>query len=197
MIVGWTFHCAKREKVCVCVCRISFLNKNSLFFSPFKPWWCWWRWKFWSIFWFWCVYTSQWLYSNHFLPAYYKHMRAIFISHRVPHWPRFQRPVNADAYTFPFHFLTFLISPFSPFAGSLFPLHFSLFHFRPRASLPPSPSCVWGSSIGYTGLEQYFSFSKKSAVEAHESPLKDVHRLTGGIHPPTPLWSYATRTPAA
>lgn len=94
----------------------------------------------------------------------------------------------ADAYTFPFHFLTFLISPFSPFAGSLFPLHFSLFHFRPRASHPPSPSCVWGSSIGYTGFKQYFSFSKKSAVEAHESPLKDVHRPTGGIHPPTPFF---------
>lgn len=168
------------------MCAGSHFYTKILCFSPFKPWWCWWRWKFWSIFWFWCAYTSQWLYSNHFLPAYYKHRRAIYISHRVPHWPRFQRPVKLCwclyiSLSFPHlsHLPLFSLCWLS-LPSSFFSLPFQ------TPCFPPSPSCVWGSSIGYTGF--YFSFSKKSAVEAHESPLKDVHRPTGGIHPPTPFF---------
>lgn len=136
-----------------------------------------------------CI-PSQWLYWNLFLADYYKYRRAIYISHRLPHWPPFHRPAKLCWCLYISLSFAHLSHPSFSLRLSLSPLSICLSSISDPA-LSPLPLllvCVWGGSIGYSGLEHCSSFSKKSAVEAHESPQKDVHSLRGGIHPPTPFF---------
>lgn len=74
------------------------------------------------------------------------------------------------------HCFRFPLSSISPPSS---PISLSL-----SLSLPlPPPSLLHGvaeEAVGYSGLQHSSSFSKKSAVEAHESRLKDALRLTRG-----------------